>query len=58
MAFKLEFSFLLSKKYDPTDDSPSKFRQAYNHLASHGDDLREKLNGKEQRRAKSKPTKG
>ncbi len=58
MASTTDLSFLLSKDYDPTDNSPSRFRQAYNDLAIHRDELREKLNGKEQRRAKFNQAKG
>ncbi len=58
MAFALGLPFLLSKDYDPTDNSPSRFRQAYNDLASYRDELREKLNDKEQRRAKFNQAKG
>lgn len=51
MASEREPAFLLSNKYDPASDSPSKFRQAYHQLVTHRDDLRNQCDAKERKRA-------
>ncbi|CAD6593403.1 MAG: hypothetical protein ASARMPRED_007451 [Alectoria sarmentosa] len=58
MASEREPAFLLSNKYDPASDSPSKFRQAYHQLAQHRDDLRTQCEAKERKRADMKQAKG
>ena len=54
MTFDIPLEELLSDKYDPTEDSPLRFQEAYEELVKHRDLLREKYNAynaKEQRRA-------
>ena len=49
---------LLSNKYDPTYESPSKFRQSYTYLVEHRDELRRKAEAKDKRRAEIEMSKG
>ena len=49
MTFDVPLKELLSDKYDPTNDSPLRFQEAYDQLVKHRDHLREKYNTKEQR---------
>lgn len=58
MTSQRDLEFLLSNKYDPADDTPSRFCQAYNQLAKYRDDLRNQCNSKEQTRAKIKQGEG
>ena len=55
---KLDLKYLLSDKYEPSEDSPSKFRQSYNRLAEHRDELRRKVEAKDKRRAEMKKPEG
>lgn len=61
MNFEISLKELLSGKYDPTEDSPLRFQEAYEQLVKHRNFLREKYNAynaKEQRRADFKQAEG
>ena len=51
MADKQVLEALLSPKYEPASESPSKFRQSYTHLVEHRNELRRKSEAEEQRHA-------
>lgn len=50
--------YLLSNQYEPEEESPQKFFQSYQLLASHRDDLQEKYEAKAKRRAEIEASKG
>ena len=58
MADKEVLKALLSNKYDPAEESPSKFRQSYTRLVEHRDELRRKAEAKDKRRAEIEMSKG
>ena len=52
MASEERLDVILSKHYDPTNESPRKFRESYEQLLKHRNELRAKFKGKARRRAK------
>ena len=49
MADKDDLDFLLSKRYDPAESSPDKFRKEYEQLARYHDYLLDQHNTKEEK---------
>lgn len=49
---------LLSKKYEPEEQSPQRFLQSYRSLEAHRDDLQKKCEAKEKKRADIKASRG
>ena len=58
MADEQTLKFLLSTKYDPTNESKPKFQQSYQYLVEHRDKLRRKIEAKQKKRADIEKSKG
>lgn len=58
MSPKSDLEYLLSKEYEPEEQSPHKFLQSYRLLADHRDDLQEQCKAKAKRRAEKKASEG
>ena len=58
MAINSDLARILDPKYDPANDSPTKFCDSYKLLVEHRNELRERLESKEERRAQIMHTEG